>query len=244
MQIGAGAMAGQAISLFAKPLKPNLRRRTVDDKDTALKLALEALGLYQAAGFGDSTDFNKQHEAFYKAQTAITAIKQALAQQVQEPAGHVVSASLDHAVIEWSKQTSTKGGGDPRNAWSWPVGGEAVYLAPPAAPVQELQRYSPNGEGGMEVDSLGAYVKHQDVTAPPAAPEEPVYHLRQFGDVTKEQLDRYMATGDINPKPVPVQETEVSWGVDWGRVGDKSCAMIIKRLPDGKIEVVAVEYEP
>ena len=26
-------------------------------------------------------------------------------------------------------------------------------------PVQELQRYSPDGEGGMEVDSLGAYVK-------------------------------------------------------------------------------------
>ena len=39
-----------------------------------------------------------------------------------------------------------------------------------AAPVQELQRYSPNGEGGMEVDSLGAYVKHQDVSNPPAAP--------------------------------------------------------------------------
>jgi hypothetical protein len=39
-----------------------------------------------------------------------------------------------------------------------------------------------------------------------SAPEEPVYHLRQFGDVTKEQLDRYMATGDINPQPAPVQE--------------------------------------
>jgi hypothetical protein len=37
------------------------------------------------------------------------------------------------------------------------------------ASVQELQRYSPNGEGGMEVDSLGAYVKLQDVTTPPAA---------------------------------------------------------------------------
>jgi hypothetical protein len=50
-------------------------------KDEVLKLALEALGLYQATGFGNSTDFNKQHEAFYKAQTAITAIKQALAAQ-------------------------------------------------------------------------------------------------------------------------------------------------------------------
>jgi hypothetical protein len=36
--------------------------------------------------------------------------------------------------------------------------------------------------------------------------QEPVYHLRQYGDVTKEQLDRYIATGDINPQPVPVQE--------------------------------------
>jgi hypothetical protein len=39
-----------------------------------------------------------------------------------------------------------------------------------AAPVQVLQRYSPDGEGGMEVDSLGVYVKHQDVSNPPAAP--------------------------------------------------------------------------
>ena len=59
------------------------------DKE-ALKLALEALGLYQAAGFGNSTDFNKQHEAFYKAQIAITAIQQAmLAAPVQEPVATV-----------------------------------------------------------------------------------------------------------------------------------------------------------
>jgi hypothetical protein len=45
------------------------------------------------------------------------------------------------------------------------------HTTPPAqpAPVQEPQRYSPDGEGGMEVDSLGAYVKLQDVTTPPAA---------------------------------------------------------------------------
>ena len=46
-------------------------------------------------------------------------------------------------------------------------------------------------------------------TTPPAAPvQEPVYHLRQFGDVTKEQLDRYMSTGDINPQPAPVPLTD------------------------------------
>ncbi len=39
-------------------------------------------------------------------------------------------------------------------------------------------------------------------------------------------------------------DTDVSWGVDWGRAGEKSCATIIKRLPGGKIKVMAMEYEP
>ena len=70
--------------------------------------------------------------------TAYDMMREALkeASPVQEPAGRVVSASCDHAVIEWSKQTSTKGGGDPRNSWSWPIGGESVYLTPPAKPVE------------------------------------------------------------------------------------------------------------
>jgi hypothetical protein len=47
---------------------------------------------------------------------------------------------------------------------------------------------------------------------------EPVFHLKQFGDVTKEEFDRYCATGDINPpqqrtaapqaKPVDVPENK------------------------------------
>ena len=37
---------------------------------------------------------------------------------------------------------------------------------------------------------------------------------------------------------------QVSWGVDWGREGDRDCATIIKRLPDGTAEVIAVEYSP
>ena len=36
----------------------------------------------------------------------------------------------------------------------------------------------------------------------------------------------------------------VTWGVDWGKDGDISCVSIIKRLPDGGIEVLAVEYGP
>ena len=46
-------------------------------------------------------------------------------------------------------------------------------------------------------------------------------------------------------EPLPAAlEQDVFWGVDWGKAGDKSCVSIIKRLPNGKIEVVAVEYEP
>jgi len=42
-------------------------------------------------------------------------------------------------------------------------------------------------------------------------------------------------------QPAPVQEP-VAWGVDWGKAGDIPCVSIIKRLPGGGIEVVAVEY--
>jgi len=39
-------------------------------------------------------------------------------------------------------------------------------------------------------------------------------------------------------------DTGVTWGIDWGKAGNKSCATIIKRLPGGKIKVMAVEYQP
>lgn len=42
----------------------------------------------------------------------------------------------------------------------------------------------------------------------------------------------------------PKQQEPVEWGVDWGRAGDTPCVSIIKRLPNGGIEVVAVEYGP
>jgi hypothetical protein len=41
----------------------------------------------------------------------------------------------------------------------------------------------------------------------------------------------------------PEQEL-VQWGVDWGRAGETPCVSIIKRTPNGGIEVVAVEYGP
>jgi hypothetical protein len=48
----------------------------------------------------------------------------------------------------------------------------------------------------------------------------------------------------FNSAPQPAQQEPVTWGVDWGRAGQAPCATIIKRLHDGWIEVLAVEYGP
>jgi hypothetical protein len=37
---------------------------------------------------------------------------------------------------------------------------------------------------------------------------------------------------------------DVSWGVDWGRSGDRSCVSICKSFPDGSLEIVATEFSP
>ena len=60
------------------------------------------------------------------------------------------------------------------------------------------------------------------------------YMICHAADEAFERIDEALA-----------QEQEpVAWGVDWGRAGDIPCVSIIKRLPNGGIEVVAVEYAP
>ena len=49
---------------------------------------------------------------------------------------------------------------------------------------------------------------------------------------------------DCRDAEQPAQQEPVTWGVDWGKAGDIPCVSIIKRLPGGGIEVVAVEYGP
>jgi hypothetical protein len=56
----------------------------------------------------------------------------------QEPVGRVVSANCEYATVQWLRQTSEVGGGDPKNSRSWPIAGDAVYTTPPAAPVQDI----------------------------------------------------------------------------------------------------------
>jgi hypothetical protein len=58
------------------------------------------------------------------------------------------------------------------------------------------------------------------------------------------ELDATNRQVEILSDALAESRREVTWGVDWGRAGDKACVSIIKRLPNGKIKVLAVEYQP
>ena len=60
----------------------------------------------------------------------------------------------------------------------------------------------------------------------------------EFNRIEREAKQRMEAVS------AAVAQEPVTWGVDWGRAGQAPCVCIIKRLPDGRIEVVAVEYGP
>lgn len=66
--------------------------------------------------------------------TEVKALRDALAEPVQEPAGEVISASCEFATVRWFRQTSPAGGGDPKNSWSWPITGDRVYVAAQNSP--------------------------------------------------------------------------------------------------------------
>ena len=72
-----------------------------------------------------------------------------------------------------------------------------------------------------------------------------ITELMEQPSQSSKPFDAHAAPGqsfDTNSR-TPQQEP-VAWGVDWGRAGDQSCVSIIKRLPDGGIEVLATEYGP
>lgn len=57
-----------------------------------------------------------------------------------EVAGRVYSANCEYATVQWLKQTSDVGGGDPKNSRSWPISGDAVYLAPQPTQAQAVNQ--------------------------------------------------------------------------------------------------------
>jgi hypothetical protein len=70
------------------------------------------------------------------------------------------------------------------------------------------------------------------------------YHVEQTRPIHTTTVALQAAREALKSLPAqPVQEP-VTWGVDWGKAGDIPCVSIIKRLPDGGIYVMAVEYAP
>jgi len=101
---------------------------------------------------------------------------------------------------------------------------------PAAAPVPEGWKLAPieptdamclaGVNAGTEYMNAPAHIAYKAMlAAAPVHPEqEPVYHLRQYGDVTKEQFERYAQTGSIAPPAAaqPAQQEPVAFYVyEW-----------------------------
>ena len=65
-----------------------------------------------------------------------------------------------------------------------------------------------------------------------------------LGSMAADMLEADVSLINEGNKAQQVAVPEVQWGVDWGSNGDRSCVSIIKRHPDGTLEVVAIEHEP
>lgn len=212
-------------------------------KDEALDLALEALEICEQDGY----------IPVRLTRDSITAIKQARA--LDKKAENARELGLDYGpapvqepfcfyyVENGEEYFAPKGAYVPDNA-------QPLYTTPPASLVRDehqafIDSLPKDGEDKMfmQIDHWAreSYKRHQSsvrghmITAADSYESHIIWATLRWA---KENTSPNVAT----PLAAPVQE--VSWGVDWGKAGDKSCAMIIKRLPDGKIEVVAVEYEP
>jgi len=225
-------------------------------KDELLEAAY--LAGFNASGEGyngefpfDDRDQKPQHDfAWCKDRdNAITAIKQARSAPVQEPSCPECVFGLCHCGLRDTPPAAPVQ--EPAIKQGWDVD---TLLDKPAAPVHEpvawmhwlhgpVQLFMNKQKAMMELDRLNREYpvdnharKMRSLvfgdTTPPAQPAPaPGYckHCKQYSI----------------EEPLPAAlEQDVFWGVDWGKAGDKSCVSIIKRLPNGKIEVVAVEYEP
>jgi len=91
--------------------------------------------------------------AYYKAIAWRAWQARAALASAAQPAGRVYSANCEYAVVQWCNQTSDKGGGDPKNARSWPIAGDAVYLAQPAP------KAAPAAQGDAQLHAIRRAVR-------------------------------------------------------------------------------------
>jgi hypothetical protein len=142
---------------------------------------------------------------------------------------------------------------DPLSVYAVPTGKTSGFTLQDSRPTNSLQFFN-NVNNGPSVEVLriskdGIWV-NPDVSTDEAAKsvlESLDRHIK--GLLGKEaelqaELDATNRQVEILSDALAESRREVTWGVDWGRAGDKACVSIIKRLPNGKIEVVAVEYQP
>ncbi|WON87480.1 hypothetical protein [Delftia sp. UGAL515B_04] len=114
------AAAAPALEAPAAPAAPNGWKLVPVKPTIAMLLA------------GDHARISTEHQT--KPQAAYAAMLAAAPQAPAAPSGEVISANCEFATVRWLHQTSGKGGGDPKNSYSWPITGEKVFLAASAAP--------------------------------------------------------------------------------------------------------------
>ena len=84
---------------------------------------------------------------------------------------------------------------------------------------------------------------HRRLAALVQPEQEPVALFTKYGPPTMRDRD-FWSAGYAAGAARAIEQEPVTWGVDWGRDGDRPCCTIIKRHADGTQEVVAVEYAP
>lgn len=140
------------------------------------------------------------------AMATIDRAARAPADSVTAPAGRVYSANCKYATVEWLQQTSDVGGGDPKNSWSWPTTGDAVYLTPPAQAADSVLEDAARLEAlhaavtAIYLDdssdfksALGAVVRHLD---PKLAGDLLAWPKRAF-DISQARLDAARKQGGV-----------------------------------------------
>ena len=100
----------------------------------------------------------------------------------------------------------------------------------------------PDGyDGGLMLERVRGL--HRRLAALVQPEQEPVALFTKYGPPTMRDRD-FWSAGYAAGAARAIEQEPVTWGVDWGRDGDRPCCTIIKRHADGTQEVVAVEYAP
>ena len=179
------------------------------------------------------------------------ALKKALeALEQDNPAGRTATIAALRAALAEQEQDKRTTVADLRDAmWLDPECADkgacqSLKFKCPAKPVQEPV--------AAERDRLLSLAKRRAGQEASAA----AHHAGRWHAAQEHHLTRHAAMLDLidalaeaateNSSEVepPAEGGTPSWGIDWGRDGDRVCVSITKMLPNGSIEIVDTQYEP